>query len=90
MWDYVSHVHPNTAFWSTVIKETSVADGIFDRVPLVLHSCFCLPNLAAFIALKVTKQVTSAHIVQKVQSPVRFMFRVSLPMFLFRQQLTSY
>jgi hypothetical protein len=47
---------------------------------------FCLPNLAAFIVLKVTKQVTSAHIVQKLQSPaVLSMFRVSLPVFLFSQ-----
>jgi len=52
---------------------------------------FCPPNLAAFIVSKVTKQVTSAHIVQKLQSPaVRFMFRVSLPVFLYLQLLTPH
>jgi len=52
---------------------------------------FSPPNLAAFIVLKVTKQVTSAHIVQKLQSPaVRFMFRVSLPVFLYLQLLTPH
>ena len=68
-------------------KRTSLADGISDRVPLPLL-IFSPPNLAAFIVLKVTKQVTSAHIVQKLQSPaVRFMFRVSLPVFLYLQLL---
>jgi len=52
---------------------------------------FCPPNLAAFIVLKVTKQVTSVHTVQKLQSPaVRFMFRVSLPLFLYLQLLTPH
>jgi hypothetical protein len=41
--------------------------------------------------LKVTKQVTSAHIVQKLQSlAICFMFRVSLPVFLYLQLLTPH
>jgi hypothetical protein len=56
---------PKTCLLVYSYKKTSLADGIFDRVPLVLHNFFCLSNLAAFIVLKVTKQVTSAHIVQK-------------------------
>lgn len=72
-------------------KRTSLADGISDRVPLLLRIFSPPPNLAAFIVLKVTKQVTSAHIVQKLQSPaVRFMFRVSLPVFLHLQLLTPH
>jgi hypothetical protein len=82
---------PKSCLFVYSYKRTSVADGISDRVPLVLHKFFCPPNLAAFIVLKVTKQVTSAHTVQKLQSPaVRSMFRVSLSVFLYLQLLTPH
>lgn len=55
-------------------------------------SCFYLLNLAAFIVLKVSKRMTSADIVQKVQSfLICFMFRVLLQKFfiLFIYYVTS-
>jgi hypothetical protein len=60
----------------TIIKTSFIADGIFDRVLPALR-IFCPLNLAAFLALKVTKRMTSAGIVQKMQSfLIRCMFRV--------------
>ena len=90
MWVYTSPVHPNPAFLPTVTKELlslMVSLTAFHW----FFTIFCPPNLVAFIVLKVTKQVTSAHIVQKLQTPAfRFMFRVSLPVFLYLQLLTPH
>jgi hypothetical protein len=61
------------------IKTSLIADGIFDRVLLALH-IFSPSKLAAFISLKVTKRMTSAGIVQKIQSfLIHCMFRVPQP-----------